>query len=123
MAAIAHDVASLTINGVDGLFNFPDEIRSLPVPKSTSIIDIRAAAKEAAAQFNARTKAVDACEVPSQEIGEYVDEEELFNMPQLLIEMAEGLMVSPPRFGPPESDWPLEVLEDNNLWNFDEKKG
>ncbi|XP_020683529.1 ethylene-responsive transcription factor ERF026-like [Dendrobium catenatum] len=104
MAAIAHDVAELAINGDRAWLNFPDVIQSLPVPKSTSIVDIRAAIAAAAAsakQFIARPEVVDAYEVPSQEITEYVDEDELFNMPQLLIEMAEGLMVSPPRFGPP----------------------
>ncbi|KAH0457142.1 hypothetical protein IEQ34_015049 [Dendrobium chrysotoxum] len=102
MAAIAHDVAELAINGVRAWLNFPDAIRSLPVPKSNSIVDIREAAAVAAEQFSARLEVVDAFEVPSQEIVEYVDEEELFNMPQILIEMAEGLMVSPPRFGPPD---------------------
>ncbi|KAI0500117.1 hypothetical protein KFK09_018325 [Dendrobium nobile] len=104
MAAIAHDVAELAINGDRAWLNFPDVIQSLPVPKSTSIVDIRAAAATAAAsaeQFIVRPEVVDSYEVPSQEISEYVDEDELFNMPQLLIEMAEGMMVSPPRFGPP----------------------
>ncbi|XP_020683528.1 ethylene-responsive transcription factor ERF026-like [Dendrobium catenatum] len=120
MAAIAHDVAELAINRDRALLNFPDLIGSLPVPKSTSIVHIRAAAKAAAEQFNVRPEVVGASEVSSQEIAEYFDEDELFNMPQLLIEMAEGLMVSPPRVGPPEYDEPLEVLEDNNLWKFDE---
>ncbi|KAH0457037.1 hypothetical protein IEQ34_014944 [Dendrobium chrysotoxum] len=118
IAAIAYDVASLAFNGDKATFNFPDAIRSHPVPKSNSIVDIQAAAALAAEQFGTRPKTMDASEVPPQEIGEYMDEEELFNMPQILIEMAEGLMVSPPRFDPPKSDWPLEVLEDNNLWNF-----
>ncbi|XP_020683530.2 ethylene-responsive transcription factor ERF026-like [Dendrobium catenatum] len=104
MASIAHDVAELAINGDRAWLNFLDVIQSLPVPKSTSIVDIRAAATAAAAsaeQFIVKHEVVDVYEVPSQEITEYVDEDELFNMPQLLIEMAEGLMVSPPRFGPP----------------------
>ncbi|KAH0456226.1 hypothetical protein IEQ34_014133 [Dendrobium chrysotoxum] len=104
MAAITYDVAVLAIRGDNVVFNFPDIIRSHVVPKSNSVADIRATAVAAAIQFGARPKTMDTSEVPSQEIGEYVDEEELFNMPQILIEMAEGLMVSTPRFGPLESD-------------------
>ncbi|KAI0500116.1 hypothetical protein KFK09_018324 [Dendrobium nobile] len=120
MAAISYAVAAPAFNGDNAAFNFPYAIRSHPMPKSTSIVDIQAAAKAAAEQFCARSEDVDASEVPSKEICEYVDKEELFNMPQVLIEMAEGLMVSPPRLGMLESDEPLEVLEDDNLWNFDE---
>ncbi|PKU69248.1 ethylene-responsive transcription factor ERF026-like [Dendrobium catenatum] len=120
MAAIAYDVAALAFNEGNAVFNFPYAIRSHPMPKSTSIADIQAAAAAAAEQFGARFDDVDASEVPLKEICEYVDEEELFNMPQVLIEMAEGLMVSPPRLGLLESDEPLEILKDDNLWNFDE---
>ncbi|XP_028550870.1 ethylene-responsive transcription factor ERF026-like [Dendrobium catenatum] len=158
MAAIAYDVAMLTIHGDNAIFNFPDIIRSHPMPKSNSTDDIRVAAKAAveqfsarpepmetsemppqetgeyvdeekqfnmpqiirsnpvpisnsisdigveaevtSTQFSARPEPMDTSEVPPQEIVEYVDEEELFNMPQILIEMAQGLMMSPPRFGP-----------------------
>ncbi|KAH0456998.1 hypothetical protein IEQ34_014905 [Dendrobium chrysotoxum] len=104
MAAIAYDVAALAFNGDKAVFNFPDAIRSHPVPKSNSIVDIQAAAALAAKRFGARPKTMDTSEVSPQETGECVDEEELLNMRQILIEMAEWLMVSPPRFDPPKSD-------------------
>ncbi|XP_020683527.1 ethylene-responsive transcription factor ERF036-like [Dendrobium catenatum] len=69
MAAIAHDVAALAFNGASALLNFPDIIQSLPVPKSISIVDIRAAVEEATKQFSAMPEVVDASEVPPQDIG------------------------------------------------------
>ncbi|PKU63640.1 ethylene-responsive transcription factor ERF026-like [Dendrobium catenatum] len=120
MAAITYDVGALAYNGGNAVFNFPDALRLHPVLKTTSITHVRAAATEVATQYGLRPKAVDASEVTSQEIGEYVDEDELFYMPQVLTDMAEGLMISPPRLGPPEHYEPLEVVQDDNLWNFDD---
>lgn len=52
MAARAHDVAALALRGTSADFNFPDSPLLLPVAKSSSPSDIRAAAAKAAEAFN-----------------------------------------------------------------------
>ncbi|CAJ2630091.1 unnamed protein product [Trifolium pratense] len=118
MAAAAYDVAALALKGPETTLNFPDSIPSYPIPASLSSTDIRAAA-EAAAQtriikpmispkqeqqqqqqqnpsssgFEGSSSSAAASGVPE----EYIDEDELLNMPNLLDEMAIGMQVSPPR--------------------------
>nr|GLL45136.1 ethylene-responsive transcription factor ERF027-like [Ipomoea trifida] len=50
---------------------------------------------------------------------EYIDEEELFNMNNLLVDMAGGMMVSPPRMN---SSHPADDSPGNSdaetLWNY-----
>nr|AXY87695.1 ethylene-responsive transcription factor ERF-like protein [Cymbidium sinense] len=119
MAATAYDVAALALRGTDAVLNFPDAALSRPPPASASPADIQAAAAAAAAQLASRPEAVDTSEGPRQELGEFVDEE-LFDMPQFLMNMAEGMLLSPPRLSLPESDELPEVSEMDNLWKFDE---
>ncbi|CAN0907506.1 Ethylene-responsive transcription factor ERF025 [Linum grandiflorum] len=78
IAAAAYDVAALALKGDEAVLNFPEAAHSYPIPASTSAADIQSAAAAAADQF--------------------VDEEALFDMPNLLVNMAQGMMVSPPRF-------------------------
>ncbi|RWW39947.1 hypothetical protein BHE74_00054672 [Ensete ventricosum] len=87
MAAVAYDVAARALRGADAVLNFPDDIASRPAPASPSPSHIRVAAAEAAA-------------ASQQQLGRYVDEEEIFDMPQLLVNMAEGMLISPPRLSP-----------------------
>ncbi|KAG0474464.1 hypothetical protein HPP92_014150 [Vanilla planifolia] len=122
MAAAAYDVAALALRGPDAVLNFPDSI-SRPVPASSSPSDIQAAAAAAAALAHAEQTpradpnptAWDGSEHPR-----FVDEEELFDMPQLLVSMAEGMLMTPPRLTPPDSDDSADVSEGENLWIFDE---
>ncbi|XP_020571471.1 dehydration-responsive element-binding protein 1F-like [Phalaenopsis equestris] len=111
MAARAHDVAALALRGKSAVLNFPDSAWTLPATRSTRPEDIRRAAVKAA-------------EMASKEISSeaglsigFLDEEALFNMPGMLVEMAAGLIITPPgmeeRF-----DWDeVEgVAEEITLW-------
>ncbi|PKU61031.1 ethylene-responsive transcription factor ERF025-like [Dendrobium catenatum] len=113
MAAAAYDVAALALRGADAVLNFPDRAHTNIAPASTNPSDIRAAAAAAAARMAAETSQ------PSMNEGGFVDEEEIFDMPQLLVNMAEGMLLSPPRLSPLGSDESPEVSEGENLWHFD----
>jgi hypothetical protein len=106
MAAAAYDVASLALKGPGTALNFPNSIRSYPVPASNSATDIRAAAASAAEgarvtsnqrekeETNNETLCRTTC---SDDDDEFIDEEALLYMPNLLLNMAQGLLMSPPR--------------------------
>lgn len=115
MAAAAYDVAALALRGADAVLNFPASARTNIPPPSTNSSDIRAAAAAAAARMAAGTSQ------PSMNVGAggFLDEEEIFEMPQLLLNMAEGMLLSPPRLSPLGSDESPEVSEGENLWYFD----
>ncbi|XP_022996100.1 ethylene-responsive transcription factor ERF026-like [Cucurbita maxima] len=127
MAATAYDVAALALRGDQAIINFPSSIASYPLPASTSPLDIRNAASAAAAAANALNK-VETCSTniedttitnirDSGNTASFVDEEEIFGMPSLLADMAEGMMVSPPRINsPPLSDDNSDGTE--CLWNY-----
>ncbi|KAL3645268.1 hypothetical protein CASFOL_010448 [Castilleja foliolosa] len=91
MAAAAYDVAALALKGRDAMVNFPDSAHLYPIPASRSASDIQAAAYAAAAKMKSGN-------LPENEdsLNEFVDEEALFDMPKLLVEMAHGMLVSPP---------------------------
>ncbi|KAJ7970016.1 Ethylene-responsive transcription factor [Quillaja saponaria] len=134
MAAAAYDAAALALRGPVAQLNFPSSILSYPIPASTSAIDIRAAAASAA-----ESKIVKAPEsrlgqnlepVPAKEVRgssservsageEYIDEDELLNMPNLLVDMAEGMLVSPPRIKYQSSDEsPPGNSGSDSLWSY-----
>ncbi|KGN57367.2 hypothetical protein Csa_010765 [Cucumis sativus] len=113
MAAAAYDVAALTLKGPNASLNFPHSLLSYPIPPSTSPSDIRAAAAIAAAARNPQaspattstatttdssgTEAIDGGGPSSHATGDcsgkFVDEEELLNMPNLLVDMAKGMLL------------------------------
>ncbi|GAB4856924.1 hypothetical protein Ancab_014842 [Ancistrocladus abbreviatus] len=125
MAAAAYDVAALALKGHDVVLNFPEAVGWYPVPASSSPGDIQSAAAAAAAAMRekddlglieekgmeaedlttARSKEVGLCSTSSSNTGEeFVDVEALLNMPKLLVDMAEAMMVSPPRICSTHSD-------------------
>lgn len=127
MAAAAYDVAALALKGPQATLNFPNSIFSYPIPPSTSPTDIRAAAAIAAA---AASKSQSPPPLPLDDgpgpgpsdappTGDFVDEEALLNMPNLLVDMAEGMLVSPPRINSPSSDHsPTNSHGDDGLWSY-----
>ncbi|XP_031495318.1 ethylene-responsive transcription factor ERF027-like [Nymphaea colorata] len=148
MAAAAFDVAALALKGEAALLNFRDLAASFPVPASTSRDDVRAAAMEAAARFRppgsdgsscsgrvsppdsgpVSTPTPNVAEASSSQLpgdsekasdmGEFIDEEALFYMPNLLVDMAEGMLLSPPRIGPLVPENSPENSESDTLWSY-----
>ncbi|CAI0414247.1 unnamed protein product [Linum tenue] len=142
MAARAHDVAALAFRGKSACLNFADSAWRLPAPASTDAKDVRKAAADAAEMFR-RAEAQEGYHFSAGEDdcsggsscnydgnygsgGHYVDEEEVLQMPRLLSEMAEGLLLPPPppSYGMEEShgdQWSYGESSSNHqdwsLWN------
>ncbi|CAI0414320.1 unnamed protein product [Linum tenue] len=136
IAAAAYDAAALALKGDEAVLNFPEWAGSYPIPASASPADIRSAAVAAAAMMKAEMMRgmelglgggvgnYDHVAAAAEEEGRghhdndqfYVDEEELFDMPNLLVDMAGGMMVSPPRMAPP----PVMEAYDHvgSLWSY-----
>ncbi|KAF6160492.1 hypothetical protein GIB67_019261 [Kingdonia uniflora] len=124
MAAAAYDVAALTLKGSDVVLNFPDSRLSYQMPASASATHIRAAAGAAAAlrQPKVETGEGSAGEKSTMVVAsveEFMDEEAIFYMPTLLVNMAEAMLVSPPRINTAPSDESSGSSEGERLWSYD----
>lgn len=127
MAARAHDVAALALRGKSACLNFADSAWRLPVPASKDAKDITKAAAEAAKSFGPHEmelvgRHIEESDIQFEEEVEktlrknnllqenvfYVDEEAEFDMPGLLVNLAEGLLLSPPPLLFGEDDYHME---------------
>ncbi|KAK3447249.1 dehydration-responsive element-binding protein 1B [Eucalyptus grandis] len=125
MAARAHDVAALALRGRSACLNFADSAWRLPAPASADAKDIQQAAAQAAEAFRpAESEAEDVMsgyekKSPSEE-GMLYDDEDVFGMPGLLTNMAEGMLLPPPQCGGDgyggEDDGNLDAYV--SLWNY-----
>lgn len=130
MAAAAYDVAALALKGPDTVLNFPGLALTYVPPVTNSAADIRAAASRAAEMKQPDPSEAEKVLDPGQpgkeeeEEGlaslEFMDEEAMLNMPTLLTEMAEGMLMSPPRMmiTPTVEDDSPENHEGDNLWSY-----
>lgn len=133
MAAAAYDVAAMALKGSDAVINFPGNINSYPsLPPSPAAADIRKAAASAAALMKIETgestlqtdqpgnedQSSESVHMMETRDHEYIDEEALFDMPNLLVDMAEAMMVSPPRMNSPGSDDSPGNSDAESLWSY-----
>ncbi|KAK3445552.1 hypothetical protein EUGRSUZ_A01537 [Eucalyptus grandis] len=134
MAAIAYDVAALALKGRDAELNFPNCAASLPVPASASSRDIQAAAASAAAAAGAAGDGllwsragersgnnhafVEGVDSGAVDDDGFVDEEMIFNMPSVIANMAEGMLLSPPHLDDSKDDGGSDGSGSHNLWKF-----
>ncbi|XP_016445024.1 ethylene-responsive transcription factor ERF025 [Nicotiana tabacum] len=128
MAAAAYDVAALALKGPDTPLNFPDSMCSYTMPNSLTAADIRAAAANAAAVRAPQLESEEArhqteCQPEVGDEGavgqEFFDEEEVFGMPRLLVDMAEAMLVSPPRMKTTSCEESPEYSDASyTLWSY-----
>ncbi|KAK1392794.1 Dehydration-responsive element-binding protein 1G [Heracleum sosnowskyi] len=140
MAARANDVAVIALRGRNACLNFADSTWRLPVPASSDVKDIQIAAANAAEAFRpkknenaAGTSAENkrfvfqenemSCmdEVVVNDERNYIDEEAIFGMPQLIYSMAEGMMLPPPQCMQSDGCYGADDLEDATelpLWSY-----
>jgi hypothetical protein len=125
----------LALRGAGTALNFPDAAMARPAPVSASAEDVRAAAAAAAAAMadldsrrhgrsggrhdelmHGHSSGGGADERLHGGAG-VVDEDDLFEMPRLMLSMAEGLMMSPPVLGPSAAAAMEADEEGVSLWD------
>lgn len=120
MAANAYDVAALALRGNDAVLNFPENVARYPVPASSSPADIRKAAEAAAAMSTCHETESHLRTELKEESSIFMDLEDILDMPNLLVDMAGAMMVSPPRLhdhdGSSDQD---DSGAAGGLWNYD----
>ncbi|KAI3720747.1 hypothetical protein L2E82_31740 [Cichorium intybus] len=122
MAAAAYDVAALALKGTYAVLNFPDSAISNTLPECPTADDIRAAAARAAAArspgYEYGGGSMTAGGTDTAPPGGFMDDEAVFGMPNLLSDMAEGMLLSPPRIDSNPPDNGPYYSGGGNLWDY-----
>ncbi|GKB17221.1 ethylene-responsive transcription factor ERF026-like protein [Tanacetum coccineum] len=129
MAAAAYDVAALSLKGSDTVLNFPHLCKRYQVPALPEPDLIRSAAAAAATLMMSSEdeRVVDQApgdfpvvDVINNNVNyEFMDEEAIFDTPNLYAGMAEGMLMSPPRQLSTYDHSALENSYDyDDLWSY-----
>ncbi|XP_023914956.2 dehydration-responsive element-binding protein 1B [Quercus suber] len=112
MTACAHDVATIVLHSRYACLNFTNSVWRILVRALTTAKDIQRATLEAAESF--RLAELDNVETEA-EVVFFIDEEVVFSMPRLLINMAKGMLLPPPHC---YSGDDMKTDGDVSLWNY-----
>ncbi|KAL2348082.1 hypothetical protein Fmac_002082 [Flemingia macrophylla] len=116
MAAAAYDVAALALKGGSAVLNLPLSAGKYQIPATNSPADIRSAASAAAAMIKAEAELASAAASTFET--DFVDEEAIFGMPSLLVDMAGGMLLSPPRISDATSPDHDHNQPGETLWSY-----
>ncbi|KAH7863016.1 hypothetical protein Vadar_012226 [Vaccinium darrowii] len=96
LKATAHDIASKKLRGQEVFLNFSANLEYYQMPASSLPKDIRATAVSAMAAYMRANSSGSGTKVV-EVIDEFIDEEEMFNMPKMIVYMANAMHVGLPQ--------------------------